>query len=98
MKTLFAFAVLAALVAPVRADDKPAAAGNGDMKNEQQQYHQDMKQDNETFHKEMKEKREAHRKEMKEKRKAHREKMKQMKQEKKAEQKTEPAPNGVPGQ
>lgn len=97
MKTLFAFAVLAALCVPVRADDKPAA--NGEMKAEQQKFHEEMKQDNQAFHKEMKEKRQAHKKEMHEKRKAHHEKMKQMRQEKKAEQqKNEAAPAATPAQ
>lgn len=89
MNIILPAALLLALIAPVRAEDKPAAGGPTP---EMQAEHQE-------FKKEMKEERKAFKEKQHEKRKAHKEKMKAMRRKAKQERKeakTEAAPEGAP--
>jgi len=89
MKMILSAALLLALIAPVRAEDKPAAGGPTP----------EMKAEHQEFKKEMKEERKAFKEKQHEKRKAHKEKMKSMRhkaKEERKEKKTEVAPEAAP--
>lgn len=83
MKIMLSAALLLALIAPVRAEDKPAAAPGGG--------NPEIKAEREEFKKEMKAEREAFKEKQHEKRKAHREKMRGMHQKARQERKEKKA-------
>jgi hypothetical protein len=88
MKMILSAALLLALIAPVRAEDKPAGGPNPEMKAEHQEFKKEMKEERQAFKEKQQEKRKAHRDKMKGMRKKAREERK----EKKAEASTETAP------
>ena len=81
MKIMLLAACLLALIAPLRAEDKPAGGGgNSQIKAEHQEFKKEMKAEREAFKEKQQEKRKAHREKMK----SMREKSKQERKEKKA--------------
>lgn len=87
MKIMLSAALLLVLFAPVRAEDKPAAGGNPEIKAEHQAFKKEMKSEREAFKEQQHEKRKAHREKMK----GLRHKARQERKEKKAEAAPAPA-------
>jgi hypothetical protein len=81
MKFILSAALLLALIAPVRAEDKPAAGGGTP----------ELPAERQEFKKEIKAEREAFKEKQQEKRKAHREKVKEIRQKAKQERKEKKA-------
>lgn len=70
MKIMLLASFLIALIAPARAEDKPAAGGgNPEIQAERQEYKKERQADREAFKEKRKEKREAHKGKIKEMRK-----------------------------
>lgn len=91
MKIMLSAALLAALIAPVRAEEKPAAgAPKPEAVAERKEFREKMKADREAFRAKQDAKRKAHRERMKEMRKKHQKDRKEAKTEAAAE--APPAP------